>query len=388
MATLLVSVLLGVPSSALLAKYVADFSVLALVPCIFLLLRYVLARAPARSAAAGGNDVPWMVFVGAIITLLVIAFLIIYPMVNTSLPGRGSDRDDALNLAAAALLRGEYPYADWTYLGNPITTLPGAIIFALPFVVLGNSAYQALPWLLAWIWAVRRAAASRALAAAVVCVVLLSPETLRETLSGGDLLVNGIYVCLSAAWLAHQAETAPQKSGILLLAAVLFGLALASRPNFALVWPIVVACVTRSAGLRSAIPVLLGSVGAAVAVTLPVYLINPSGFSPLHVASKLVFSSIPNSATVIMAASVSLSLLLAARSHRGRMMWDCAIACYLPFLLMAAFASLDARSLDSYGLGYSLCCLPFVGLAIAARQQQPGHAPAVIGDIRRSGTIA
>ena len=205
-----------------------------------------------------------------------------------------------------------------------------------------------------------------------VGMVLLSPESFRETLSGGDLLVNGAYVCLSAAWLAHEARSYPTTSRWLLIAAAFFGVALASRPNFAVVWPITLACVARSAGLRSGMWAALASASALLAVTVPVYLWNPADFSPLHVASKANFSFIPHSGVIIALGSGLMALWLASISHKGRMMWDCAVACYTPFLLMAAMASVDAGAARPFGLGYGLCALPFLGWAVAARHyEQP-----------------
>src|SRR2546426_7380654 len=60
-------------------------------------------------------------------------FIVLYPMADSGLLGPGSDRDDALNVALQTLLVGHYPYGATTYLGNPPTPMPGALILALPF---------------------------------------------------------------------------------------------------------------------------------------------------------------------------------------------------------------------------------------------------------------
>ena len=80
------------------------------------------------------------------LVLLAVAFGVIYPIANRGVSG-GSDRDEALNIAAAALWRGENPYYQRTYLGNVVSPLPGAILLAEPFVAIGNSAYGNLFWL-------------------------------------------------------------------------------------------------------------------------------------------------------------------------------------------------------------------------------------------------
>lgn len=111
----------------------------------FVAQRYIVnvqAETPAR------RDLR-VVLVVALLASVVTAFAVLFPHFNSQLPGHGSDRDDALNTAIAAVLHGEYPYARTTYLGNPITPLPGALL-ALPFWLLGNSAFQAVAWLAVW----------------------------------------------------------------------------------------------------------------------------------------------------------------------------------------------------------------------------------------------
>ena len=70
-------------------------------------------------------------------SLIVVAFFVLYPVANTHAPGTGSDDDDALNLGALALLTGRFPYSQTTYLGNALHHLPGAFVLAVPFVILG-----------------------------------------------------------------------------------------------------------------------------------------------------------------------------------------------------------------------------------------------------------
>src|SRR5215470_16981462 len=87
---------------------------------------------------------------------LALLFAIAYPIVNTHIPGIGSDDDDALNIAVAELFHGRYPYYARTYLGNLIHHFPGAFLLAAPFVALGSSAIQNLAWLAVWFFILRR----------------------------------------------------------------------------------------------------------------------------------------------------------------------------------------------------------------------------------------
>src|SRR5260370_38096939 len=71
----------------------------------------------------------------------------VYPKGKVQMGGRGSGGDDGLNLGVNELLNGRHPYSVRTYLDNPISPLPGAILLAIPFVLVGSSAYQNLFWL-------------------------------------------------------------------------------------------------------------------------------------------------------------------------------------------------------------------------------------------------
>ncbi len=83
------------------------------------------------------------VFALAVLTLgvLVAGFFAVYPMANSGEYGRGIDNDEALNIAVGELFSGRYPYYLRTYLDAPISPLPGELLLASPFVLLGNGAY-------------------------------------------------------------------------------------------------------------------------------------------------------------------------------------------------------------------------------------------------------
>jgi hypothetical protein len=76
----------------------------------------------------------------ALVAAIIVLFAILYPIAKGAVLGAGSDRDDALNVALSALLRGSYPYHAVTFLGNQPTPAPGALLLAMPFFLLGNSA--------------------------------------------------------------------------------------------------------------------------------------------------------------------------------------------------------------------------------------------------------
>jgi hypothetical protein len=71
----------------------------------------------------------------------------VYEVVQSGRFGGGSDSDDALVTGVYELAAGRYPYYVKTYLGNPISPLPGALILAAPFVAVGCVALAHVFWL-------------------------------------------------------------------------------------------------------------------------------------------------------------------------------------------------------------------------------------------------
>lgn len=83
---------------------------------------------------------PWPV-AGLLVAAMACA-LVVYPEVDgRRSTGGGSDADDAVVLVADRVRSGEDPFAADTYLGNPPTTGPGSVLWALPFP--GRRAYAA-----------------------------------------------------------------------------------------------------------------------------------------------------------------------------------------------------------------------------------------------------
>jgi hypothetical protein len=271
-------------------------------------------RAVARRVAA--RHLLWL---GGLTLLLAAMFAVVYPLADAGALGGGSDRDEALDLAVRALAAGEHPYRLRTYLGNPITPMPGALLLAAPFVALGGAALQVLFWVPALAVALGRALRDRGagilLAAAAVA---LCPEALRDLLGGGDLFVSAAYVTVALV-LAMDAAGGRTSRWAAAGVAVLLGLALSSRPNFVLLFPLALAGLARAGGRRG---VGMGALAAAsfAAVTAPLYLADPAGFSPLHTADKLrQFEQVlPHAATWITGATAAAALLLALRPANRR----------------------------------------------------------------------
>jgi hypothetical protein len=282
----------------------------------------------------------------------VLTLVVVYPRANVSVPSAGSDADDALNIAGQALVHGRYLYGQQTYLGNPIAPLPGAVLFALPFVLIfGSSAYQALLW-----WP----AFARALARfpewfPTLVLVFLSVEVWHALATGSDGFINGIYVALLSLAVLDR-PTLPR--------AMLLGVALSSRAIMFPVGPLLVLVIANE-DRRTAMRIGLAAIIAFVAVTLPFYVWSPEGFGPIHQGVKLwVSDSGASLAFGIGTVGVSFAAaVVLLQGRRSRFYAAASVALGLPVLVLTAAA------IALYGAGglsytsYALEALPFVALS-------------------------
>ncbi|MEK6335105.1 MAG: hypothetical protein AABM67_09160 [Acidobacteriota bacterium] len=304
----------------------------------------------------------------AAITLLalVVTFAVLYPKANTHLPGRGSDADDALNLAASELLSGRYPFYVETYLHNPIGIFPGAVFLALPFVLLGNSSPQNLFWLAAFFFAVSGSVSSWRLGLLLLWTVLLfSPVVTQQLVTGTDDVANSIYVLLFmlllARWVARPDAAAWKK----LLAAFLLGIGLSSRGNFVLVLPQLFAELTRRATWSVAAKYVAIACAAFAAVTFPFWLYDPAGFSPFNTQTHKVAvwqTVLPYSGFVIPALGGLIALALAVKSLRQRSVtWlrDCAIVQAVLVLSVVTLSIIQRRTFSLVLMSYGVFFLFF-----------------------------
>ena len=172
------------------------------------------ARAPSLRQRLGRFGARWA---GIAIVMLVAGFAVslalLYPIATSGdvswlspsgLAGGGSDRDDALNLGARALLSGRYPYYDRTQLGNIPSQFPGSMLLATPFVMAGNVVWQNLFWFCGWLAALRYLLGDvRGVLAVAVLTFGASPVVMQDFVTGGDLGTNGIVVlvaCVLLVW--------------------------------------------------------------------------------------------------------------------------------------------------------------------------------------------
>jgi hypothetical protein len=204
---------------------------------------------------------------------LTTAFAILYPISLRHTLNIGSDREDALRIELLAVRHHQYPYDARTFLGNPPTPLPGAMLLAAPFFALGHIAWQNFLWLPLFFFFAVRFFRYRATALFYLAVFLLfAPGHLSDFASGGDYLTNFFYIAIAVALFNWSLDHSLYAS---IPAALFLGVALSSRILYAVILiPLLSLTLQRSSRLRAVVLFFL-VLFAACAVTLPVLSPHP-----------------------------------------------------------------------------------------------------------------
>jgi hypothetical protein len=133
--------------------------------------------------------------------------------------------------------------------GNPISPLPGELLLATPFVLLGSGAWQVFFWLGAYFYVAAALLRSHGVALlATWATVFLTPAAVHEIVTGGDLFANAMWVLVLGALVVSSRGT--WKGA---LSAILFGVGLSSRVHFLLVVPVVFVVLAMRHGRATAV---------------------------------------------------------------------------------------------------------------------------------------
>lgn len=325
---------------------------------------------PAARRAISPRQAIWLA-IGTLVLLLV-AFAILYPIFNSGAHfSGGSDRDDDVTVATTRLLHLDYPYHAQTYLGNPISHLPGSYLLAIPFVAIGNGALQNFFWLAVLFVFLGRYLRDWRLALLLEWMLLFaSPAVLRELMTGGDLISNNIYVLVLAAGLILLAR-ADGRSRERAAVAALLGLALSSRANFILIVPFVLLALVHAEGWRAAARDMTIAGMTFLVVTLPFYLYDPGGFSPIDAEAKLKQYEVvlPGAETILLTAGAMLTAGLAwlspVRSELAVLRNTAIVqAFFVVSSMILASIALDRISFGLSFVGYGLNILFFASVAV------------------------
>lgn len=281
----LLALLLAFPSAGFVQKYTGLAGVVAYVALVIGLVHL--------TAALWKRAAPWLrkhfrKLAALSIVGLAAGFVILNPIEDGRGPGKSSDRDEGLEMAVTRMARGETPYYPSNQIAGPLSVLPGSMFLAAPFVALGNSGYQNVFWLAAFLIAACAYFRDKAAALYLLAVPLgLSLAAQYEFVSGGDLIANGIFVAVFFLLALGLWSVPTTPAWQRWLACLLLGVGLASRANFILLLPLFGAAMWRLAGCKNAVTTTALVGLTASAVTLPFYLHNPAGFTPLLTRQKL-----------------------------------------------------------------------------------------------------
>jgi hypothetical protein len=224
----------------------------------------------------------WMVMAGI--------YMVLYPIATSRVLGPGSDSEDALRVATSQMLQGHFPYYLRTYLGDPITPMPGALLLSAPFLLMGRVSFQNLVWLGLFIVFCLNFFRCRSSALAfLVVTALANAGVLEGFVVGADYVVNAWYICVFTFLFLRACEKNSARWQII-LTGILLGIALSSRTVYAVIPPLLLAyLLPQGKGIWTAVRRVAVPVVTVIVVTAPFYFYDPAHFSPLHVVGKLYF---------------------------------------------------------------------------------------------------
>jgi hypothetical protein len=304
----------------------------------------------------------------ALTTLLVVAavFAVAYPIVDARAPGGGSDDDNTLDLGASALVAGRFPYAQHTNLGNALHHFAGAFVLAAPFVLLGSSALQNLFWVPLFFVAVgAHTRDSRGALTLAWLVLALSPTVMYDVVTGTGYCSNAITVVLGLWWLIRTERRD--------VAAAAWGVALASRANFLFLVPLAAGWLWQHVGRRPAARAVAITCATVALLTVPFYLHDPRGFTPLEAADRLqrFDALVPHLGTILMLAmgAIAVTLACARMNDAAALFRNCAWVQAFPVAAGLVLSCVQEQRLTLWYTRYGSFFAWFALMAIAIGAQ-------------------
>lgn len=244
---------------------------------------------------------------------LAAAFVLGFPPTYGEVMGVGSDRADALDVALSRLADGLYPYTGTTYLGNPITPLPGALLLAAPFhAITGHAGWQNVAWTLLLLPVLNAGRRLRPRPTVLWALTVLGGlEVLRQFVIGDHLVTGAVPAVAATAWTLRAA--AGGSTRVLVVAGVAMGVATCTRPHMALVVVVVVVAVAVASERRRAVVVGVSAGLVWAALIVPFLVGGVARFSPLHVAAKVTGDRAVTTGIVVVALGAVAMLVVALR---------------------------------------------------------------------------
>jgi hypothetical protein len=197
-------------------------------------------------------------------------------------------------------------------------------------------------------------------------IIALSPLVLNEMVVGGDLLSNSLYVLIFAWFFISSVPNNKITCWMKISSAILLGIGFSSRANFIFISPLIFSILVQQAGWKMAIKYSALSALTFGLITVPFYLYDPVGFSPLYNADKLgQFNSIlPFAGTIIPLLCGVLALVLSfQRMQLAEFFRNCAIILAFPIICGLILSTIRSQRLELGIAGYGLSFLFFAALS-------------------------
>jgi len=343
---------LALPSLDLVHKYGGDAALL-VYPLVIAGLLLLAERQALRLPTAAMSR--WCVAVAiALLVAMVVAFLLVFPLANVHEPGHGSDTDEAYNLGVRALLEWRSPYIEPTYLGSRIHQLPGSLLLATPFVLLGNSAWQNLLWMALYTVVLIRCMGALRGTSLLLLQLAASPVLMHQIVTGSDGVMTGLSTMLAMMAVLHtwSANTSPplfRWGSVALLA-----LALSNRLNLVLGMIPPVMYVWRLGNRRQAamLAAVLGSL--LVVLDFALYVVDPAMYAPLNALDRAsrFETLLPGSAVLIPLVGGAVTILAGWRRQQNATAWAAPLMAFglgqgVMVVAGMALSSIDAGAFDT-----------------------------------------
>lgn len=305
------------------------------------------------------------IFIGLMMALIV-GFVFYYPYENER--GHGTDRDEALNQGVNALVSLQYPYYERSYVpgkpheegydNRPITVLPGSMLFASPFVLMGNSAYQNFFWITVLFFYLAGKYKSYEYALLTLIIIIFFCATfLFQLLIGSDYISNVIWIYVLTSLYAERVERTKQNVFLILF---LLGLGLSSRFHFIFILFPLAFFIWKKLDFTTMVKHIGIIIFAFTIITLPFVIYDFKNFTPLHYSNLYTqFNAMISYISIIIPIAVVIfSLWISRMVYSGRIDLFFAIS-FIFFVSIMPLVILDSIQSGRLNLANTHYLLPF-----------------------------
>lgn len=305
---------------------------------------------------------------------LIITYSVWYPYED--IRSKGSDRDEALNQAVTEITHLKYPYYVRTIVSgkshelkldnNPITVMPGSVLFAAPFVLLGNSTYQNFFWLaLLFIILTTYYQSESYSILFIILNTFLCGTFLFQILIGSDYIANSIWVLIFTHLFIQNSKFFGKKS---FLYSFLLGIGLSSRFNFLIILVPLTVYLYNNTNLLNTIKQMASIIIGFLIITVPFLVYDYDNFTPLHFSNvyRQFNQMIPYSSVIfpVLVLALSFATSLYFRNDQASIYFQISISLLIPVCLIVILHSIAIGKLTFELSHYAFPAFLFLSFAI------------------------